>query len=80
VLRSSKFFPPFFPSFFINNWEFPAIILDSLSLRKATMTPVIATTKKRDFDPTKFLTTIGEGRTIVPVAKKQTNLRSRRSV
>src|ERR1700736_164394 len=36
------------------------------------MTPVIATTKKRDFDPTKFLTTIGEGRKIVPVAKKQT--------
>jgi hypothetical protein len=32
------------------------------------MTPVIATTKKRDFDPTKFLTTIGEGRKIVPVA------------
>ena len=36
------------------------------------MTPVIATTKKRDFDPTKFLTTIGEGREIVPVGKKQT--------
>ena len=36
------------------------------------MTPVIATTKKRDFDPTKFLTTIGEGRKIVPVPKKQT--------
>jgi hypothetical protein len=36
------------------------------------MTPVIATTKKRDFDPTKFLTTIGEGRKIVPVGKKQT--------
>jgi CRP/FNR family transcriptional regulator, cyclic AMP receptor protein len=35
------------------------------------MTPLIATTKKRDFDPTKFLTTIGEGRKIVRVAKKQ---------
>ena len=27
--------------------------------------------KKRDFDPTRFLNTIGEGRTIVAVAKKQ---------
>src|ERR1700682_5355775 len=36
------------------------------------MTPVITTTKKRTFDPTKFLTTIGEGRKIVPVGKKQT--------
>jgi CRP/FNR family transcriptional regulator, cyclic AMP receptor protein len=36
------------------------------------MTPVIATTKKRDFDPTKFLTTIGEGRKTMPVGKKQT--------
>jgi CRP-like cAMP-binding protein len=35
------------------------------------MTPLIATTKKRDFDPTKFLTTIGEGRKIVRVAKKK---------
>jgi len=32
----------------------------------------IASKKKRDFDPMKFLTTIGEGRKIVPVAKKQT--------
>lgn len=36
------------------------------------MTPVIATTKKRNFDPTKFLTSIGEGRKIVSIAKKQT--------
>ena len=36
------------------------------------MTPVIATTKKRTFDPTKFLTTIGEGRKTMPVGKKQT--------
>src|SRR6202171_6233143 len=36
------------------------------------MTPVITTTKKRTFDPTKFLTTSGEGRKMVPVAKKQT--------
>jgi len=36
------------------------------------MALVIATTKKRDFDPSKFLTIIGEGRKIVPVAKKRT--------
>jgi CRP/FNR family cyclic AMP-dependent transcriptional regulator len=36
------------------------------------MTRVIATTKKRNFDPMEFLTTIGEGRKIVSVAKKQT--------
>jgi CRP-like cAMP-binding protein len=36
------------------------------------MTPVIGTTKKRDFDPTKFLTALGGGRKIVPVTKKQT--------
>jgi CRP/FNR family cyclic AMP-dependent transcriptional regulator len=46
--------------------------MDSLNLREGTMTPVIATTKKRDFDPKRFLATIGEGRKIVPVAKKQT--------
>ncbi|GAC1510721.1 MAG: Crp/Fnr family transcriptional regulator [Terriglobales bacterium] len=34
------------------------------------MTPV-ATKKKRDFDPKRFLNTIGEGRTIVAVSKKQ---------
>ena len=32
----------------------------------------IAAKKKRDFDPKMFLATIGEGRKIVPVAKKQT--------
>jgi CRP/FNR family cyclic AMP-dependent transcriptional regulator len=31
----------------------------------------IAAKKKRDFDPKMFLATIGEGRKIVPVAKKQ---------
>ena len=36
------------------------------------MSLVAATKKKRDFDPKKFLATIGEGRRIVPVAKKQT--------
>ena len=36
------------------------------------MTPVIATKKKRDFDPKSFLTIIGEGRKIVLVPKKQT--------
>jgi CRP/FNR family cyclic AMP-dependent transcriptional regulator len=36
------------------------------------MSLVIATRKKRDFDPKRFLATIGEGRKIVPVAKKQT--------
>src|SRR6478672_3392438 len=32
----------------------------------------IAARKKRDFDPKMFLATIGEGRKILPVAKKQT--------
>jgi CRP-like cAMP-binding protein len=36
------------------------------------MSLVAAAKKKRDFDPKKFLATIGEGRRIVPVAKKQT--------
>src|SRR3981081_216441 len=36
------------------------------------MTSVIATKKKRDFDPKLFLTTIGEGRRNVPVPKKHT--------
>ncbi len=36
------------------------------------MTPVIATRKKLDFDPKRFLATIGEGRKIVLVARKQT--------
>jgi CRP/FNR family transcriptional regulator, cyclic AMP receptor protein len=36
------------------------------------MSLVVATKKKRDFDPKRFLATIGEGRKIVPVAKKQT--------
>jgi CRP/FNR family cyclic AMP-dependent transcriptional regulator len=35
------------------------------------MTPVMATTKKRDFDPKRFLATIGIGRKIVRIAKKQ---------
>src|ERR1700676_1706835 len=65
-------FPPSFPSFFINNCESTAVVLDSLNPKEGAMTPVITTTKKRTFDPTKFLTTIGEGRKIVPVGKKQT--------
>src|ERR1700680_3914824 len=65
-------FPPSFPSFFINNCESTAVVLDSLNPKEGAMTPVIATTKKRDFDPTKFLTTIGEGRTFLPVPKRQT--------
>ena len=36
------------------------------------MSLVVATKKKREFDPKRFLATIGEGRKIVPVAKKQT--------
>jgi CRP/FNR family transcriptional regulator, cyclic AMP receptor protein len=36
------------------------------------MTLVIATKKKRDFDPKRFLTTIGEGRRNLPVPKKHT--------
>ena len=45
---------------------------DSLNVGEPTMTLVIATKKKRDFDPKTFLSTIGEGRRIVPVPKKQT--------
>src|SRR5258708_7017584 len=36
------------------------------------MTRVLATRKKRDFDPRKFLATIGEGRRVVSFPKKQT--------
>ena len=36
------------------------------------MTRVLATRKKRDFDPRKFLATIGEGRRVVAFPKKQT--------
>jgi hypothetical protein len=43
-----------------------------LDLGDLTMSLVGATKKKRDFDPKKFLATIGEGRRIVPAAKKQT--------
>src|SRR5580700_3058991 len=32
----------------------------------------LATKKKRDFDPKRFLATIGEGRRTLPVEKKQT--------
>jgi CRP-like cAMP-binding protein len=35
------------------------------------MTPVIATKKKRDFDPRKFLATMGQGRKVVAFRKKQ---------
>jgi CRP/FNR family cyclic AMP-dependent transcriptional regulator len=46
----------------------PAIVLDSPILGGTDH----ASKKKRDFDPKMFLATIGEGRKIVPVAKKQT--------
>ena len=36
------------------------------------MGPSVPAKKKRDFDPTKFLATIGEGRTVVAFPKKQT--------
>src|SRR5580700_366113 len=45
---------------------------DFLDLGDLTMSLVAATKKKRDFDPKKFLATIGEGRKVVPVGKKQT--------
>jgi CRP-like cAMP-binding protein len=48
------------------------ILLDSSYLREPTMPLVIATKTKRDFNPKTFLATIGEGRKIVSVAKKQT--------
>jgi CRP-like cAMP-binding protein len=47
---------------------FPAPFFDS---GEPTMTPVVATKKKRNFDPKTFLATIGEGRTIVRVPKNQ---------
>jgi hypothetical protein len=40
--------------------------------RELIMSLVVAAKKKRDFDPKIFLATIGEGRKIVSVAKKQT--------
>jgi CRP/FNR family transcriptional regulator, cyclic AMP receptor protein len=36
------------------------------------MSFIVATKKKRDFDPKRFLATIGEGRRTLPVEKKQT--------
>jgi CRP-like cAMP-binding protein len=36
------------------------------------MSPAAATKKNRDFDPNTFLATVGEGRTMVTVAKKKT--------
>jgi CRP-like cAMP-binding protein len=35
------------------------------------MAPTASATKKREFDPKKFLATIGEGRTVVTFSKKQ---------
>jgi CRP/FNR family cyclic AMP-dependent transcriptional regulator len=39
---------------------------------KPLMAPTVPTKKKCDFDPTKFLATIGEGRKVVAFPKKQT--------
>ena len=36
------------------------------------MAPSVSANKKRDFDPKKFLATIGEGRKVVAFPKKQT--------
>ena len=36
------------------------------------MAPTVPPKKKHDFDPRKFLATIGEGRKVVPFPKKQT--------
>src|ERR1700687_4084057 len=58
-------------SIFVNNDGVPAIVLDSPMLGEPIMPLRIAAKKKRDFDPKLFLATIGEGRKIVPVAKKQ---------
>ena len=59
-------------SIFVNNDGVPALVLDSPMLGEPIMPLRTAAKKKRDFDPKKFLATIGEGRKIVPVAKKQT--------
>jgi CRP/FNR family cyclic AMP-dependent transcriptional regulator len=40
-------------------------------LEEEAMAPVIAAKKRREFDPMKFLNSIGEGRKLVHVAKKQ---------
>jgi CRP/FNR family transcriptional regulator, cyclic AMP receptor protein len=39
---------------------------------KPLMAPSVPAKKKRDFDPRKFLATIGEGRKVVLFVKKQT--------
>jgi CRP/FNR family transcriptional regulator, cyclic AMP receptor protein len=42
------------------------------TLEKALVPPTRSGTKRRDFDPKKFLATIGEGRKVVTFPKKQT--------
>jgi CRP-like cAMP-binding protein len=39
---------------------------------KPLMAPTLPAKKKRDFDPKKFLATIGEGRKVMAFPKKQT--------
>jgi CRP/FNR family cyclic AMP-dependent transcriptional regulator len=43
-----------------------------LHTRGSKMAPSVPVRKRRDFDPRRFLATIGEGRTVVAFAKKQT--------
>jgi CRP/FNR family transcriptional regulator, cyclic AMP receptor protein len=44
----------------------------SFSAGEAIMAPTVPAKKKRDFDPKKFLATIGEGRRVVSFPRKQT--------
>jgi CRP/FNR family transcriptional regulator, cyclic AMP receptor protein len=44
----------------------------ALRQEKPVIAATVSTKKKNDFDPRKFLATIGEGRKVVPFSKKQT--------
>jgi CRP-like cAMP-binding protein len=50
------------------------IIFEGVDLRQEEplMAPTVPPNKKHDFDPRKFLATIGEGRKVVAFPKKQT--------
>src|SRR5581483_10743687 len=61
----------FIASYFLNSTE--SLQRRDFAQEESIMTPVnAAKMKKRDFDPMKFLTSIGEGRKIVTFQSKQT--------
>jgi CRP-like cAMP-binding protein len=47
-------------------------LLQSVARTRRFMAPTLPTREKSDFDPKKFLATIGEGRRVVDFSKKQT--------